>query len=141
MSGLAHRSSFLALLFLLPALSLSGIPPFSGFIAKLGVLTAAIDDHQDVLVVVAIVGSLLTLVSMTKIWLSAFWGDPAKMQPASLGAAAAPLRTTWPLSMTAPTVVIVLVGLAIALFAGPIYGLCQRAAAEMIEGYAIAVLH
>ena len=40
LSGLAHRSGFLAVLFLLPALSLSGIPPFSGFVAKLGLVTA-----------------------------------------------------------------------------------------------------
>ena len=43
LSGLAHRSGFLALLFLLPALSLSGIPPFSGFVAKLGLVTAGFD--------------------------------------------------------------------------------------------------
>ena len=81
LSGLAHRSGFLAALFLLPALSLSGIPPFSGFVAKLGLLTAGINSREDVLVAVAIVGSLLTLVSMTKIWMSAFWGDPTAHAP------------------------------------------------------------
>ncbi len=142
LSGLAHRSGFLAALFLLPALSLSGIPPFSGFVAKLGLLTAGIDSREDVLVAVAIVGSLLTLVSMTKIWMSAFWGDPAAMRPASVGAAAAPLRTRWPLGMTAPTVALVAAGLAIALFAGPIYGLCSRAAAQLTAagGYTSVVL-
>jgi multicomponent Na+:H+ antiporter subunit D len=32
--GLARRSGPLAALFLLPALSLAGLPPFSGFLAK-----------------------------------------------------------------------------------------------------------
>jgi multicomponent Na+:H+ antiporter subunit D len=140
LSGLAHRSGFLAVLFLVPALSLSGIPPFSGFVAKLGLLTAGVDAGQGLLVAVAIVGSLLTLVSMTKIWLSAFWGDPRRMQPASAGAAAAPVDTRWPLTMSLSTIGLVLVGLALALFAGPVYGLCQRAAAEMVRGYTVVVL-
>jgi multicomponent Na+:H+ antiporter subunit D len=140
LSGLAHRSGWLAVLFLLPALSLSGIPPFSGFVAKLGLLTAGVDAGQGVLVAVAIVGSLLTLVSMTKIWLSAYWGDPQAMQSASVGAAAAPLRFRWPLTMSLPTVGLVLFGLALALFAGPVYGLCERAAAEMVAGYTTVVL-
>jgi len=141
LSGLAHRSGFLAVLFLLPALSLSGIPPFSGFVAKLGLLTAGLDAGQQVLVAVAIVGSLLTLVSMTKIWLSAFWGAPMSLRPASLGAAGAEPEMRWPLSMTAPTVLLVAVGLAVALFAGPIYGLCHRAAVDLVTHgrYAAAV--
>ena len=80
LSGLAHRSGFLALLFLLPALSLSGIPPFSGFVAKLGLVTAGFDAGEGVVVAIAIACSLLTLVSMTKIWLSAFWGAPAPLE-------------------------------------------------------------
>ena len=126
LGGLAHRSGLLAALFLLPALSLSGIPPFSGFVAKLGLRHRRVRQPARACSSrSAIVGSLLTLVSMTKIWMSAFWGEPAAMRPASVGAAAAPLRTRWPLGMTAPTVALVAVGLAIALFAGPLYGLCR----------------
>ncbi len=66
LSGLARRSGFLALLFLLPALSLSGIPPFSGFVAKLGLVTAGFDAGEGLVVAIAIACSLLTLVSMTQ---------------------------------------------------------------------------
>ena len=52
LSGLLHRSGVLAALFALPALSLAGIPPFSGFVAKLGLVTAGFDGGQRVLVVV-----------------------------------------------------------------------------------------
>jgi hypothetical protein len=34
--------------------------------------------------------------------------------------------------MTSATVALVAVGLAIALFAGPVYGLCERAARELV---------
>lgn len=141
LSGLAHRSGFLAVLFLLPALSLSGIPPFSGFVAKLGIVTAGLDAGQDVLVGVAILGSLLTLVSMMKIWLSAFWGAPVPVA-STAGAAAAEPSTRWPASMTTATVALVAVGLALALAAGPLYALCERAAADLTTPgrYATAVM-
>jgi multicomponent Na+:H+ antiporter subunit D len=133
LSGLMHRSGLLALLFLLPALSLSGIPPFSGFVAKLSLVTAGLDSGQGVLVAVAIVGSLLTLVSMTKIWISAFWGDASAMTPASVGAAGADPAARWPVSMIVSTVALVGVGLAIAVAAGPLYALCERAAADLVR--------
>jgi multicomponent Na+:H+ antiporter subunit D len=141
LSGLLHRSGFLALLFLLPALSLSGIPPFSGFVAKLGLLTAGLDAGQGLLVGVAIVGSLLTLVSMTKIWISAFWGDAAAMTPASVGAAGTAPSNRWPVSMVVSTVALVGVGLAIAVAAGPLYSLCERAAADLVSpGYYTSIV-
>src|SRR5690606_33205756 len=62
LSGLVHRAGWLAALFLLSALSLAGIPPFSGFVAKLGVITAGLDAGEHVAVGAAIVTSLLTLV-------------------------------------------------------------------------------
>ncbi len=132
LSGLMHRSGPLAVLFLVPALSLSGIPPFSGFVAKLGIVTAGVDDGQGLLVVVAIVGSLLTLVSMTKIWISAFWGEPVIYAPAPVGSVGGP-QQRWPLTMTVATVGLVAVGLAIAICAGPLYGLCERAARDLVE--------
>jgi multicomponent Na+:H+ antiporter subunit D len=125
-TGLLHRSGFLAALFLLPALSLSGIPPFSGFVAKLGLVSAGIDSGHGVLVAVAIACSLLTLVSMTKIWVGAFWGPPPAVEGRN------PTTLRWPASMTVPTVALVAVGLAVAAAAGPIYALCDRAAADMV---------
>lgn len=142
LGGLAHRSGLLAALFLLPALSLSGIPPFSGFVAKLGLVTAGIDAGDGVLVAVAIVGSLLTLVSMTKIWMSAFWGATRMLQPSTVGAAEHDGRLRWPPTMIVPAIALVLVGLALAAAAGPLYDLCQRAAADVIDpdGYRRTVL-
>jgi multicomponent Na+:H+ antiporter subunit D len=136
LSGLAHQSGFLALLFLLPALSLSGIPPFSGFVAKLGLVTSGLDAGQGVLVVIALACSLLTLVSMTKIWLSVFWGKPDIDGSALVetgGGVAVITTTRWPASMMLATVALVAVGLAVAFAAGPIYGLCERAAADLVS--------
>jgi multicomponent Na+:H+ antiporter subunit D len=153
LSGLARESGFLAMLFLLSAISLSGIPPFSGFVAKLGLVTAGFDAGEGVVVVVAIACSLLTLVSMTKIWLSAFWGesptdgsrvrepggDPLRttavgsVATLTAPAPATPSRMRWPAPMTLATVALVGVGLVVALAAGPLYALCERAAGDLVS--------
>jgi multicomponent Na+:H+ antiporter subunit D len=145
LSGLAHRSGLLAALFLVPALSLSGIPPFSGFVAKLGVVRAGIESQHYAVVAIAIACSLLTLVSMTKIWLGAFWGATAEPAggPSTVGAAG-DSRTAWrwPAPMLAATVVMVLAGVGLAAAAGPLYELCERAAvgATDVDEYVRVVL-
>ena len=126
--GLARRSGFLAVLFLLPALSLAGLPPFSGFIGKLGLVRAGFDDGAHVMVTVALVGSILTLISMTKIWIGVFWGE---VQPEVQHERVGILRHHR--LMSASTVVLVLVTLGIAVLAGPIYEFCVAAAAQLVD--------
>lgn len=71
--GLYAARPALALLFLVPALSLVGIPPLSGFWAKLLVLQEALAQGRVVWTAVALAVSVLTLYSMMKIWMQAFW--------------------------------------------------------------------
>jgi multicomponent Na+:H+ antiporter subunit D len=135
LSGLVHRSGLLAALFALPALSLAGIPPFSGFVGKLGLVRAAALSGQGpataIAASVAVACSLLTLVSMTKIWLSVFWGAPPAAS--TVGAAAAQATMRWPWRMTLCTVALVAVGLAIAVAAGPLFDLCRRTADDLVR--------
>lgn len=71
--GLYEARPALALLFLVPALSLVGIPPLSGFWAKLLVLQEALAQERFAWVAIALAVSVLTLYSMMKIWMQAFW--------------------------------------------------------------------
>jgi multicomponent Na+:H+ antiporter subunit D len=71
--GLYKVKPLLGILFLIPALSLVGIPPLSGFWSKLLVLQEAIDQGRIAWTVIALVVSVLTLYSMVKIWMEAFW--------------------------------------------------------------------
>jgi multicomponent Na+:H+ antiporter subunit D len=71
--GLLRASPLLALLFLIPALSLAGIPPLSGFWAKLAILKAGVEAGQTLAVACALLAGLFTLLSMVKIWNEAFW--------------------------------------------------------------------
>ena len=74
LSGIARREPVVAAAFFIAALSLAGMPPFSGFVAKLSMILAALDAGQVAAVVVMILVSLITLLSMLKIWSGVFWG-------------------------------------------------------------------
>ncbi|HOI31923.1 MAG: proton-conducting transporter membrane subunit [Bacteroidales bacterium] len=63
----------LAFLFLIPALSLAGIPPTPGFFGKFLLLYAGFDGAHWSITIVALVVSILTLFSMVKIWNEAMW--------------------------------------------------------------------
>ncbi|MGE0881244.1 MAG: Na+/H+ antiporter subunit D [Acidimicrobiia bacterium] len=128
LSGLVRAEPVLALLFLAPALSLAGIPPFSGFVAKLALIDAGVDAGQYVIVAVSLLVSLLTLFSMTKIWANTFWGpdDDHRQLPA-------PVNTTGRLLMTGSTTALVALSLVIALYAGPLFRLSERAAADLVD--------
>ena len=126
--GLIHRSGPLAVLFLLPALSLAGLPPFSGFVGKLSLVREGFDTGQYVITGVAIVVSLFTLVSMTKIWTGLFWGEVEPVPPANDRG----ILRRHPL-MSASTVVLVLATLIVALSAGPIYDYCEAAARQLAD--------
>jgi len=73
--GLYRSAPWLAVLFLIPALSLGGIPPFSGFWAKLALIKELFNAHAWFATAVALAVGLLTLFSMVKIWAQAFWKD------------------------------------------------------------------
>ncbi|MCQ4298779.1 Na+/H+ antiporter subunit D [Pseudomonas songnenensis] len=74
--GLMYRNPLLAALFLVPALSLAGLPPLSGFWAKFLVIDATFRAGEHWLAGLALFVGLLTLYSMSKIWMEAFWKKP-----------------------------------------------------------------
>ena len=137
--GLARRFPIVGWLFLLPALSLAGVPPFSGFVAELAIINAGFGAASRGEVGVALAVSVLTLYSMTKIWGGAFWGD---IEVVSEPTDAMSVRHGGTAPMLASTGALVLGSLALALFAGPLFELCQRAAADLLDpsAYISAVL-
>ncbi len=131
LGGLLHRAPLIAFLFVVPALSLAGLPPFSGFVAKLALVQAGFEVDRFVVVGVSLVVSLLTLYSMAKIWAGVFWGEPDEEPP--LVAARGDHRLAAPTLMVLPTGALVVLSLAIAGLAGPVYDLCRDAAAALAE--------
>ncbi|WP_315552986.1 monovalent cation/H+ antiporter subunit D family protein [Microbacterium aurum] len=104
--GMARRSPLLAAAFLVPALSLAGIPPLSGFVAKFLLVVAAVDVAAFLAAAAVVAVSLFTLLSMLKIWNGAFWGDP----PAGAATARIPHRLVLPAVALASLTVVLGVG-------------------------------
>jgi multicomponent Na+:H+ antiporter subunit D len=136
--GLARRTPFPAVLFGLAALSLAGIPPLSGFIGKLAIIDAGLSAKEYAIVGVALLGSLLTLFSMVKIWNGVFLG--VAEEPTLLMAEGS-LRPAAPLMRFAAGGLVALT-IAIAVFAAPLYRLSERAADTLVtrDAYIEAVL-
>ncbi|MEM9200581.1 MAG: proton-conducting transporter membrane subunit [Actinomycetota bacterium] len=131
--GLVRRAPVFAALFAIPALSLAGIPPFSGFLAKLSVITAGLEAEEYVMVAASLVASLLTIFSMSKIWAGVFWGSAD--DPTPLMAEADENDTTFPIEpMTAgATALLVAATLIVPIFAGDVYELAERAAQDLLD--------
>ena len=131
LGGLLHRAPLMAALFLLPALSLAGMPPFSGFVAKLALVQSGLEVDRYLIVGLSLAVSLLTLFSMTKIWAGVFWGTPQEEPPRV--AARGDGRLSAPRLMVVPTGALVVMGLTVALAAGPLYDLSLQAAATLVD--------
>lgn len=71
--GLYEKAPLFALLFLVPAMSLGGIPPLSGFFAKFLLVREGLEQGYGWVMAIALAVGLLTLYSMIKIWNEAFW--------------------------------------------------------------------
>ncbi len=128
----------LAVLFGVAAMSLAGIPPFSGFLAKLALIEAGLAVDQVLIVLIALGVSLLTLYSMLKIWNAAFW-KPHPMDPEPLPdgtLAATPERvaeTRLALAMVLPIVLLVSCSVALTVAAGPVFELVDAAAVQLMD--------
>ncbi len=129
LGGLYRSHPFLGILFLIPALSLAGIPPLSGFWAKLILVRAGLETGAYAIVATALIVGLMTLFSMTKIWAEAFWkekpttgADDERRVPVAVDE-----RFMIPVASLAALTV------AIGLWAYPLWVLAERAAAEVLE--------
>ena len=129
--GLARRAPLTAGLFGLAALSLAGLPPFSGFFGKLALVQAGVAAQQWVIVGVSLFVSVLTLFSMTKIWGGVFWGAPEELPPKE--SARGDHRLAAPRLMTGATVGMVALTLCVAAAAEPLWQLSLRAGEALTD--------
>jgi multicomponent Na+:H+ antiporter subunit D len=127
----------LALLFVLSAFSLAGIPPFSGFWGKFMLAKGGFEAGQWALVATSLAVSLLTIFSMTKIWNEVFWKKKVQEAFADAAAPEAPPETpsdrrTRQL-MYVPVLFLSGLVLFIGLYAEPLIALTHRAAEQLMN--------
>lgn len=140
LGGLYKARPFLSILFLIPALSLAGIPPLSGFFAKFVIIKAGIEVEAWFVTFIALLVGLLTLYSMVKIWNEVFWKKlPEGIDPTPLKEG----KTSGSLAILyVPVVLLAACTLFIGLNGQPIYEFAEFSAAQLLnpDGYIDAVL-
>jgi multicomponent Na+:H+ antiporter subunit D len=137
LGGLYIGAPWLAALFLVPALSLAGVPPLSGFFAKLALIQAAFAGEQYVIAAVALFVGLLTLYSMIKIWNEAFWKAPLDRAPAPAAMSRAARA-----ALVGPSLVLAAITIVIGVAAEPAFRLALDTANQLLDpsAYIAAVL-
>lgn len=166
LGGLARTAPLIAVLFFIPGLNLAGIPPFSGFFGKIGLMQGGVQAATPLsylLVAGAAVTSLLTLYAVARVWARAFWQRPVtdltetdsatagplpeSFSPALSGPATGTLRLEpdrlarlqdladrpIPRGMLMPAAGLVVASVALTIFAGPLYGVTDRASHDLRE--------
>lgn len=161
LGSLLKVAPVLAVLYFIPAINLAGIPPFSGFLGKLGLVTAGVELDSSlawVLITASMVTSLLTLLAVARVFNRGFWRpasqarrpDPLLLATAESGARVQTYSVVadtpesryshrgdvkvLPTVMVATTGALVAVGVALTVFAGPLFDLADRTAEHLRDG-------
>lgn len=128
LGNVAKSHPYTALVFLIAAFSLAGIPPLAGFWAKMAILRAGLEAGQYGLVAVDFVVSLLTFYSMIKIWDECYWKPLPENAPIPRGSAPWTRRVTMGVATTLVVLMIV-----VGLFADSLFAASDSAAAVVIN--------
>lgn len=131
-SGLYHQFPVFSVIFLVVALSLAGLPPLSGFWAKFILIKAGFEQHEYFLIAIALITGLLTLFSMMKIWVNAFWGKQQEASDRNLIKNEKSLFKDQ-LSLLIPVILMALVTLFIGLFSMPLMKYATIAAEQLMN--------
>lgn len=150
LGGLLKASPLLALLYFIPAMNLGGIPPFTGFLGKVGLFVAGTESAAEqpswliwAVIAAGAVTSLLTLYAVARVWNMVFWRrqeevpgyespliDQLQEDPDDTGT----VRTRHsPPMMVLATAGMVVVGVALTVGAGPLYDASERAASSIAD--------
>ena len=144
LGDLARISPVVGVLFFVPAMNLAGIPPFSGFLGKVGLIQAGVDHGSWLaltLVGGSVVTSLLTLYAVARVWARAFWSENPQGMTGQ-GPVRGGHHEALGLGVLVPTTAMVAVGVALTVVAGPLYDITTRAAVDLMvrQPYLEAVL-
>ncbi|PJJ55134.1 Na+/H+ antiporter subunit D [Compostimonas suwonensis] len=144
LGGVLKASPFVAVLFFLGAMNLGGIPPFSGFLGKVGLFEAGVERGGWLVYVLIAAGaatSLLTLYALARVWNMGFWRGRREVEGyespllASLHESPEDEGTVMTKSisrlMLSATTGMVVLTVSLTIWAGPLFDLAGRAADEV----------
>ena len=134
LGGILNESPYLSACFLIAGLSLAGLPPLSGFLAKYALVRAGLSEGRFIITGIALTVAVLTLLYVMRIWQEAFWKPPDQ----------APVRRTEAVSpfLLVPAGGLAVMSLLLGIFGGPVIKFCLTAGDQLMNpsGYIHAVL-
>ncbi|NCC25518.1 MAG: monovalent cation/H+ antiporter subunit D [Deltaproteobacteria bacterium] len=118
-------------LFVLGAAAAAGLPPLSGFIAKVLLLRAAGTGMESWVWPVVLSGGLIGIVTLSRAGSTLFWNSPGPCLN---------VETGW--ARLAPATVLILAGVALAVLAEPLAEYTRAAALQLLDpqAYVLAVI-
>lgn len=131
------RYPFFSLLFFIAAFSLAGIPPLSGFWAKVALIKASFDDSHYITLGIIVVTSFLTLFVIARLWQNLFLKAASHSDAHEVSLSRNDAATIL-IPITVLTALILLIG----LFPAPLFHLAKQAATQLLNpaGYIHAVM-
>lgn len=142
LSGVAGREKWATVLMVVGLFSLIGLPPTSGVWGKIGLIRASAADESvlgPVLIGAVILGSLISILALQRLWANSFWGEPmTHYHPDSLSTGRAAL-TELPDSVRIRTRLLlpgtVMIALSVGLFLFPdlLFAVTERAAEDLLH--------
>lgn len=146
LSGLMRRDPLFSVVFALGLMSLVGFPPSSGFFGKVGIVRALAQVDSTVgwiVLAVVVLASIASLVALQHLWREAFWGQPMEdtvRKKAKRAKGDTDSQTSVEVEPVfiqvrtyAPAAALLLVSLAVFVFAGPVFDICLRAADGLVD--------
>lgn len=144
LGDLARISPVVGVLFFVPAMNLAGIPPFSGFLGKVGLVQAGVADGSWLallLVAGSVLTSLLTLYAVARVWGRSFWSENARGITGQ-GPVRGGHHGALGFGVLLPTSALAVLGVGLTVVAGPLFAVATRASVDLVlrEPYLQAVL-
>jgi multicomponent Na+:H+ antiporter subunit D len=130
--GIYAKYPLLSLLMAIPLFSLVGIPPLSGFWAKLYLIQSSFETNEYLVAGAIVLGSFLTLWVIANVWSESFWKDiPATAM--NKGKEWSDFSRQEKIGILLPIVLLSVISLYIGLSAETIVTLATRIAEELLN--------
>ncbi len=135
LGSLYRYHPYVSTLFFVSAMALAGMPPFSGFMAKLTLVRGSLEIEHYAIVAVALFTSLLTLFSMTKIWTEGYWTPSKAEENDELppGVEDFPGWTSNMIAMFVPILILAALSVGMGLLAQPVISLLIETAEQLLD--------
>jgi multicomponent Na+:H+ antiporter subunit D len=132
LGGLYKDFPLLSILMLFVLLSISGVPPLSGFWPKINIISEALDAQRYVLVFSIIISSFVTLVMIAKVWAEVFWKPTPKDNPEQ-DDTFTPLSTFKKVTLILPVCLLAFASFMIAMKPGSVMNISDKIATEIMD--------